>query len=94
MVSRRKGIDALYSDLLPRGGRPWVYLSIFLPTRFVDVNVHPTKREVKFLHEEEIAAVISRSIEVRDPKRQCWHDCFWQTPDIFLRVLVFPIRKL
>ncbi len=37
-----------YQNLIPKGRHPIVFLFITLPTGEVDVNVHPTKRDVRF----------------------------------------------
>ncbi|KAG8696856.1 DNA mismatch repair protein [Ceratobasidium sp. 395] len=46
--SRRiqRGIEAVYTAILPKGAHPFVYLSLEIDPKHVDVNVHPTKREV------------------------------------------------
>ncbi|XP_055625254.1 DNA mismatch repair protein Mlh1 [Toxorhynchites rutilus septentrionalis] len=59
----KKAIDQIYSPYLPKGMSPFVYLSINLNPNNVDVNVHPTKHEVHFLHEEEIVEKIRDSVE-------------------------------
>ena len=41
-------VRAAYGDFLPRGRSPVLALFISLPPREVDVNVHPTKAEVRF----------------------------------------------
>jgi hypothetical protein len=42
----RRTLESVYKDVLPNHTHPFIYLSITLPSRHVDVNVHPTKREV------------------------------------------------
>lgn len=41
-------IRQAYSDSLPKGRHPVLFLHIEMPAEWVDVNVHPTKREVRF----------------------------------------------
>ncbi|THW01653.1 DNA mismatch repair protein MutL [Aureobasidium pullulans] len=61
----RKAIDQTYATFLPKGGKPFIYLSLDIDPARVDVNVHPTKREVGFLNEEEIVEVICDEIRTR-----------------------------
>jgi DNA mismatch repair protein MutL len=41
-------VRAAYGDLLPRGRQPLLALFVVVPAAEVDVNVHPTKAEVRF----------------------------------------------
>ncbi|CAO3642255.1 unnamed protein product [Cunninghamella blakesleeana] len=50
----KRMIENTYSVLLPKGGHPFVYLSMEIKPENVDVNVHPTKQEVRFLNEDRI----------------------------------------
>lgn len=61
----KKAIEQTYSAYLPKGGHPFVYLSLDIDPQRVDVNVHPTKREVNFLNEEEIIGSICAEISNR-----------------------------
>ena len=58
----RKALEAQYADILPKGGHPFIYLSLTLPTDHVDVNVHPTKREVAFLHSDELIGTVAEGV--------------------------------
>jgi len=61
----RKAIEQAYSTFLPKGGHPFTYLSLDIDPQRVDVNVHPTKREVNFLNEDEIVEKICNDIRVK-----------------------------
>ncbi|KAL9585078.1 MAG: hypothetical protein Q9212_001742 [Teloschistes hypoglaucus] len=61
----KKAIEQTYSTFLPRGGHPFIYLNLDIDPQRVDVNVHPTKREVNFLNEDEIIESISREINLK-----------------------------
>ncbi|KAF2273543.1 DNA mismatch repair protein mutL [Westerdykella ornata] len=58
----KKSIEQTYATFLPKGGHPFVYLSLEIEPHRVDVNVHPTKREVHFLNEDEIVEIICEEI--------------------------------
>ncbi|MBF0381511.1 MAG: DNA mismatch repair endonuclease MutL [Magnetococcales bacterium] len=52
-----------YRDLMPRDRYPVVALFIDLPPQQVDVNVHPAKQEVRFVHRNFIHSLIKRSLQ-------------------------------
>jgi len=60
----RRAVDAAYTEVLPTGASPWVYVSLTMPPAVVDVNVHPTK-EVRLLGKP----------TWRPPPRQRWGTC-------------------
>ena len=60
MVSR--AIAAAYDSTLPRGRFPVVVLFLEVPPELVDVNVHPTKGEVRFRNPGEVLASVSETI--------------------------------
>lgn len=61
--SLKRAVEGVYADILPRGAKPFVYLAIDLPGPHVDVNVHPTKREVAFLHEDRLCEVLAEAVK-------------------------------
>lgn len=43
-----RGAEAAYRSVIPSGIRPSLFLEIVVPADSVDINVHPTKAEVRF----------------------------------------------
>ncbi|XP_063116409.1 DNA mismatch repair protein Mlh1 isoform X4 [Cavia porcellus] len=62
-TSLRKAIEMVYAAYLPKNTHPFLYLSLEISPQNVDVNVHPTKHEVHFLHEESILERVQQHIE-------------------------------
>jgi DNA mismatch repair protein MLH1 len=58
----QKGFQAFYSTLLPKGGQPFLYLSLKLSPDKIDVNVHPTKSEVLFEDQDEIVQCVMEAL--------------------------------
>lgn len=58
----KRAVEQTYSAFLPKGGHPFVYLDLEIEPHRVDVNVHPTKREVNFLNEDEIIEMVCSEI--------------------------------
>lgn len=58
-------LEELYTFYLPKKTHPWCYISLEIEPQNVDVNVHPTKQEVKFLHENAIIEKIKQSLDER-----------------------------
>ncbi|KAK7680970.1 hypothetical protein QCA50_016023 [Cerrena zonata] len=54
----KRALSSIYQFFLPKGNQPFIYLSLEISPQNLDVNVHPTKREVRFLNEEEIIDII------------------------------------
>ena len=55
-------VSEAYHTLLPTGRHPIVVLNIALDPAAVDVNVHPTKREVRFLRGDEVFVAVQRAV--------------------------------
>ena len=59
----KRACEAVYGAILPKAEKPFIFMSLELPPESVDVNVHPTKREVHFLHQEDIIEAIQSAVE-------------------------------
>ncbi|XP_022972874.1 DNA mismatch repair protein MLH1 isoform X2 [Cucurbita maxima] len=59
----KRAIEIVYAATLPKASKPFIYMSIILPPEHVDVNVHPTKKEVSLLNQEVIIERIQSAVE-------------------------------
>lgn len=58
----KRAVENTYAAFLPKGGHPFIYIDLEIEPHRVDVNVHPTKREVNFLNEEEIIEMVCSEV--------------------------------
>jgi DNA mismatch repair protein MutL len=57
-----RAVSEAYRSMMPSGSYPAVILFVELPPSDVDVNVHPAKTEVRFLHENAILSFIRGAV--------------------------------
>ncbi len=65
-VASRQIVSAVregYGTLLPKDRYPVAFISLDIDTNLVDVNVHPTKREVRLSREREVLAAVAAAVE-------------------------------
>ncbi len=58
----RKAILDVYETLIPSGMQPAYFLFLDVPTDSIDVNISPTKTEVKFEHEQVIWPILNAAV--------------------------------
>ncbi|KAG0144880.1 hypothetical protein CROQUDRAFT_716413 [Cronartium quercuum f. sp. fusiforme G11] len=58
----RKSLEITYSPILPKGTFAFIYISLEIEPSKVDPNVHPNKKEVHFLNEDEIIEKICENL--------------------------------
>jgi DNA mismatch repair protein MutL len=55
-------IQQAYDTLIPKRRYPVVFIFLSLPAQLVDVNVHPTKREIRFVNSQAIHDLVVKAI--------------------------------
>jgi len=55
-------IDSAYEKLLPEGSFPFYAIFLGIPPSRIDINVHPTKTEIKFEDEKTIYAILRSTV--------------------------------
>ncbi|MBZ6370531.1 MAG: hypothetical protein LBE44_01110 [Microbacterium hominis] len=58
----KRALEGFYGTLLAKGTHPFVYLSLEIDPSKVDVNVHPTKKEVAFADEDEVVQLVCQKL--------------------------------
>ncbi len=58
-----KAISLAYNQLIPQGDNPFYFIYFDVDPQTIDVNIHPTKTEIKFEHEQAIWSILSAAIK-------------------------------
>lgn len=59
----QKAVDMVYKNLIGNGRYPFVVLNLEVPACDIDVNVHPTKKEVRYKNPNQIFNFIYSSVD-------------------------------
>lgn len=59
----QKAIDMAYSDLIPSGRYPFVIISLTIKPDEVDVNVHPSKKDIRFTNTNLVYSFVHSSVK-------------------------------
>jgi len=51
-----------YSHLLPKGRHPVIFLDLTMDPKLLDVNVHPSKAEVRFAFQQDVHQLVSEGV--------------------------------
>lgn len=84
-----KAVQIAYSSLLPAQKFPIYILQISLPFEKIDVNVHPRKKEVRFINQSEIFSAVQSAIKklfetsVMAPSIEGQERSYWNTENLF-----------
>jgi DNA mismatch repair protein MutL len=57
-----RGAELAYRSTIPAGTRPSLYLEVAVPADSVDVNVHPTKAEIRFQDRWTVERAVERAV--------------------------------
>lgn len=57
-----RAVDRGYRTTIPEKNRPWLFLFLAVPVGSVDVNVHPTKAEVRFQDLAAVETLVERGV--------------------------------
>jgi DNA mismatch repair protein MutL len=78
-------ITQAYHTLLPTGRYPVAVIMVTLPPEEVDVNVHPTKAEVRFRRADAVFTAVQRTVRHtiidQSPVAPLSESVFWGSPD-------------
>ncbi|MDR0956265.1 MAG: DNA mismatch repair endonuclease MutL [Endomicrobium sp.] len=64
-----------YKELIPHGKHPGILIYIIIEPSEIDVNMHPTKREVRFINENGIYEIVYKSLKNALASHQCSEIC-------------------
>lgn len=56
-------VNAAYESLIARDAYPSYWLRLHVDPALIDVNIHPTKTEIKFQHEKDVYAILRAAVK-------------------------------
>ena len=59
----RRVCERFYAQILPKRQLPYVFLRVTVPPDALDVNIHPTKSEVRILYEDQACALLEKLLQ-------------------------------
>ncbi len=82
--SLNHAVFSAYDTLLAKGRYPFIILFIDIAPEAVDVNVHPTKREVRFRRPREVLNAVRSTLEASLTRlgEQTWNKPFFLPPEV------------
>lgn len=93
-----KALEYAYSDLIPRGRHPLAVVAIEIDPERVDVNIHPTKKEIKYSNGNDVYLSIQRALtqalraDREGEERRIFASAPFAPPEIsFMEAAVSPI---
>jgi len=81
-----QAVERGYSTTIPQTARPWMFLYLQVSPGVVDVNVHPTKAEVRFAQDSQIEDLVERAVRsaLEDEKSSATLDRELETPRLLV----------
>ena len=58
-----KAFENAYDNLIPKDRHPMAFIFLYINPKEIDVNVHPTKKEIKFSKPNEIMNFLTRAVK-------------------------------
>ena len=91
-----------YSHLLPKGQHPAMFLYLMMDPKLVDVNVHPSKAEVRFAFQQDlhqfvahgVLAALEKNHQVNLTKREETDISIQESPHSFSQELNYKVLQL
>ncbi len=74
-----------YANVIPNGRYPIAAISITVPANSVDINIHPRKEEVKFLHPRRVEQLLQQMVKAALEKNVSNHigkDVMFKNPEV------------
>jgi DNA mismatch repair protein MutL len=93
-----RGAEAAYRSVIPSGVRPSLFLELVVPADMVDINVHPTKAEVRFRDrwaiERAVEQAVRRALGTTDSAASLGGPSIWtQTGPTAESTFTFGVRR-